>query len=317
MPDRELIHAHFERFSTADWAHLRADEKMTLNADDLDRLRAMNDPISLSEAEAVYLPISRLLSLYVEAVHGLHAASAKFLNNADALKTPFIIGVSGSVAVGKSTTARVIHALMQRWPSSPKVDLVTTDGFLYPNAVLDARGLSEKKGFPQSYDRAKFLQFLSDVKSGKPQVKAPVYSHLEYDILEGEFINVDQPDILIVEGLNLLQADVQPGTKRPVMFASDFVDFGIYVDAKEADIRRWFLERFQRLRETAFRDPNSFFHQYALMTNEEAMAFGTSVWEAINLPNLEQNILPTRGRADLILSKSADHSISEVILRKI
>ncbi|MCC0023912.1 MAG: type I pantothenate kinase [Hyphomicrobiaceae bacterium] len=313
---REII-SPFYRFTIAEWARLRDGEPMTLSEEDLDRLRSLNDPISIEEAEKIYLPLTRLLSLYVEAIQNLNRASARFLKRDENARTPFILGVSGSVAVGKSTTARVLHALLRRWPSHPKVDLVTTDGFLYPNRILQERGLMEKKGFPESYDRPAFVKFLSEVKSGVRNIEVPTYSHLVYDVVEGENIIVDQPDILIVEGLNLLQPGEMPETGTPIMFASDFLDFGVYVDAEEADIRRWFLERFQRLRETAFKDPDSFFHQFASMSDEEAMAFGNTVWEQINLPNLVDNILPTRGRADLILVKQPDHSIGEVILRKL
>lgn len=307
----------FHRFSKEQWSALRADERMTLDAADIERLRSLNDPILMDEAEQIYLPLTRLLSFYVEAVQGLHQASVNFLGRDSQQRMPFILGVCGSVAVGKSTTARILQALLQRWPSSPKVALVTTDGFLYPNKVLEERGLENRKGFPESYDRARFVNFLADIKSGVRNIAVPTYSHLVYDVVEGENLIVDQPDILIVEGLNILQPGEAPKSGDPLMFASDYLDFGIYVDAEEKHIRRWFLERFERLRVTAFKDPTSFFHQFSKMSQDEALEFGTSVWESINLPNLTDNILPTRGRADLILIKSQDHSIGEVILRKL
>lgn len=307
----------FHRFSKAQWSALRADERMTLDAADIDRLRSLNDPILMDEAEQIYLPLTRLLSFYVEAVQGLRQASVSFLDRDNQERLPFILGVCGSVAVGKSTTSRILQALLQRWPSSPKVDLVTTDGFLYPNKILQDRGLENRKGFPESYDRARFVNFLADIKSGVRNVAVPTYSHLVYDVIEGEDVIVDQPDILIVEGLNILQPGEAPQSGDPLMFASDYLDFGIYVDAQEKHIRHWFLERFERLRQTAFKDPTSFFHQFSKMSQNEALEFGTTVWESTNLPNLKNNILPTRGRADLILIKSEDHSIGEVILRKL
>jgi type I pantothenate kinase len=306
----------YREFTKTEWAGLRADEPMTLSAADLDRLRSLNDPISLDEAEQIYLPLTRLLSLYVEAVQGLHRVSSRFLDH-DGQKTPFIIGVAGSVAVGKSTAARILRALLRRWPSSPSVDLVTTDGFLFPNAELERRGLMEKKGFPQSYDRTGFLRFLGAIKAGKAHVEAQVYSHLVYDVVKGEKLVVDRPDILIVEGLNILQPGEVPRTGKPLVFASDFLDFTIYVDAEEPHIRRWFIERFLKLRDTAFRDPSSFFHKYSDLDEAEAIEMATGVWQSINLPNLIENILPTRGRADLIVTKSADHSVEKVALRRL
>ena len=311
-----LDFAPYHRFTKDEWSRFRADEPMTLGADDIERLRALSDPISFDEAEEIYLPLSRLISLYVEATQGLHHASMRFLGTTDG-KMPYIIGVAGSVAVGKSTTARILRALLQRWPSSPKVDLVTTDGFLYPNAVLEELGIMDRKGFPESYDRTRFIKFLSDIKSGRPNVGVPVYSHLVYDVVPGEEVVVDRPDILVVEGLNILQPGELPKSGRPIVFASDFIDFSIFLDADEADLRNWFMERFARLRETAFADPRSFFHRFSQMSEEEATAFGLWAWDAINLPNLRDNILPTRSRADLILRKGASHAIEEVELRKL
>lgn len=316
MPRVPFEVSPYHKFSMDEWAALGAGETMTLDKEDLERLRSLNDPISLAEAEQVYLPLTRLLSFYVEAVQGLHTAATKFLGtNGD--KMPFILGVAGSVAVGKSTTARVLRALLQRWPSSPKVDLVTTDGFLYPNKVLEQRGLMERKGFPESYDRTRFVRFLADIKSGKPEVAAPIYSHLVYDVVPDEQIVVDRPDILIVEGLNILQPGELPKSGAPIVFASDFLDFSVYIDADEGDLNQWFIDRFQRLRETAFRDPTSFFHKLSQMPDDEAVALANSIWASINLPNLMQNILPTRGRADLILTKGANHAIEGVALRKL
>lgn len=306
----------YHEFSKSEWADLRAGEPMTLTADDLVRLQSLNDPISLAEAEKIYLPITRLLSFYVEAVDGLHAAAAKFLKH-DSEKAPFIIGVAGSVSVGKSTTARILQALLQHWPTSPKVDLVTTDGFLLPNAELEKRGLMEKKGFPESYDRGAFLKFLARIKDGEPNVKVPTYSHLVYDVVKGEEVVVDRPNILIVEGLNILQPGDLSKNGRPIRFASDYIDFSVYIDAAEPDLRQWYVERFLRLRETAFRDPTSFFHQFSKLNIEEAKELAVSIWEQINLPNLTQNILPTRSRADLVLTKGLDHTIDKVSLRKL
>ncbi|MGV3491884.1 MAG: type I pantothenate kinase [Devosia sp.] len=309
-------YAPFLTFTKAEWSRLRADEPMTLEPADVDRLRALNDPISYAEAEEIYLPLSRLISLYVEATQELHLASTKFLG-ADAKRVPYIIGVAGSVASGKSTTSRILKALLSRWPSSPKVDLVTTDGFLFSGAQLTEMGLMERKGFPESYDRAALVRFLTDIKSGKPDVKVPVYSHLVYDIVPGEFITVDRPDILIVEGLNILQPGELPKSGKPILFASDFLDFSIFIDADEKDLTAWFMERFRRLRQTAFADPKSFFHRFTQMSTEEAEKFGLWAWTDINLPNLRDNILPTRSRADLILTKGASHRIERVALRKV
>jgi type I pantothenate kinase len=303
-------------FTREEWAKLRADTPLTLTNDDLTRLKSLNDPISLDEVVQIYLPISRLLALYVAATQGLHDATRKFLGIQDGV-TPYIIGIAGSVAVGKSTTARVLRALLRRWPNTPKVDLIATDGFLLPNAILQREGLMEKKGFPESYDRPALSAFLADIKAGKRNVAAPVYSHLGYDIVPGETILIDRPDILIVEGLNVLQTSKPPRDGRVIPFVSDFFDFSVYLDADEAVIRQWYVERFRRLRDTAFRDPKSYFHRYAAIDEDEAVAFAENLWRRINLVNLRENIVPTRPRADLILRKAADHHIEQVALRRI
>lgn len=303
-------------FSIEDWAKLRADTPMTLSAPEIVALRSLGDPISLSEVERVYLPVSRLLSFYVTATKGVFDATRRFLGINDA-KAPFIIGIGGSVAVGKSTTARVLRELLTRWPEAPKVELVTTDGFLFPNAVLKAEGRMERKGFPESYDLAALLAFLTDIKAGVSRVTAPVYSHLTYDIVPGETIVIDRPDILILEGLNVLQPRDLPKDGKAIPFVSDFFDFSIYLDADEAALRTWYVERFMRLKETRFRDPASYFHDYAALNDAQANAVAVGLWERINLVNLRENIIPTRPRADLILSKDSDHSIREVALRRL
>jgi type I pantothenate kinase len=303
-------------FPREQWASLRADTPLTLDAADIDRLRSLNDPIDIAEVEAIYLPISRLLSLYVAATQQLFRATKSFLGSNNG-KVPYIIGIGGSVAVGKSTTARVLQALLGRWPNVPKVDLVTTDGFLYPNAVLAARGLMERKGFPDSYNVSALLRFLSAIKAGQDHVAAPVYSHLVYDIQPGEAVVIDRPDILIVEGLNVLQVARPPRDGKAIPFVSDYFDFSIYIDADEAMIREWYVERFMRLRATAFRDPKSYFSKYAEVSEAEARETAERLWSRINLPNLRENILPTRYRAGLVLRKAADHRIEEVALRRL
>ena len=303
-------------FTRAEWARLRADTPQPLTADELAKLKSLNDPIELDEVVEIYLPLSRLLSLYVAATQGLYRATRTFLGTQDGL-TPFIIGIAGSVAVGKSTTARVLRALLGRWQNTPKVDLMATDGFLKPNAVLTREGLMERKGFPESYDLPALLAFLGDIKAGKRNVTAPVYSHLAYDIVPGATISIDRPDILIVEGLNVLQTSRLPRDGRAVPFVSDFFDFSIYLDADEEVVRRWYVERFRRLRETAFQDPKSYFHRYASLSDDETEKTAIGLWTRINRVNLFENILPTRPRASLILRKGANHRIEQVALRRI
>jgi type I pantothenate kinase len=301
----------YRDFSRADWAKLRADAPMTLAVEELDRLRALNDPVSIEEVEEIYLPLSRLLSLYVEATQGLHRATQSFLGTTDG-KVPYLIGVAGSVAVGKSTTARVLRQMLRRWPNTPKVDLITTDGFLYPNAVLVERGLMDRKGFPESYDTRALLTFLREVKSGVEEVSAPVYDHVAYDILPDTTVVVKQPDIVIVEGLNVLQV-----SRTGVEFVSDYFDFSIYVDADERDIEEWYVARFQALRESIFRDPNSYFRHYAELSDADANSVARYIWATINGRNLRENIAPTRDRASLVLHKERDHRVSRVDLRKL
>jgi type I pantothenate kinase len=315
-PERDLI-SPYRTFSRDEWAHLRADAPLTLSADDLTKLQSINDPISLDEIVAIYLPLSRLLSLYVAATQGLFKATQRFLIAEAEVKVPYIIGVAGSVAVGKSTTARVLKALLSRWPNTPRVELVTTDGFLLPNAELEKRGLMQRKGFPESYDGSAILRFLSDIKAGKPTVTAPVYSHLVYDVVPGETVTVERPDILILEGLNVLQPSRMPKDGTVIPFVSDYFDFSVYLDADENDLHRWYVNRFMTLRQTAFRDPRSFFRKYAEIAEDDALSIAEKLWTGINLPNLQENILPTRQRASLILTKGASHRIQQVALRRL
>jgi type I pantothenate kinase len=304
-------------FSREEWARLRADTPLTLTGEDVTRLQSLNDPISLDEVIAIYLPLSRLLSLYVAATQGLFKATQRFLLAEGDTKAPYIIGVAGSVAVGKSTTARVLQALLARWPNTPKVDLVTTDGFLLPNDELTRLGFMDRKGFPESYDTGALLHFLADIKAGKRNVKAPVYSHLVYDVVPGEGIVIDRPDLLIVEGLNVLQPARLPKDGKAIPFVSDFFDFSIYLDADEADLHRWYVDRFLRLRQTAFRNPLSFFRKYAEVSQDEAIKTADDLWSRINLVNLLENIVPTRQRASLILRKGPSHRIEQVALRRL
>lgn len=307
----------YRTFTRDEWARLRADAPMTLSVDEVMQLQSLNDPISIDEVAAIYLPLSRLLSLYVAATQGLFKATQRFLLAEQEEKVPYIIGVAGSVAVGKSTTARVLKALLARWPNTPKVDLITTDGFLLPNAELTRLDLMERKGFPESYDTGKLLRFLADIKAGKRNVKAPLYSHLVYDVVPGEETNVDRPDILIVEGLNVLQPARLPKDGEAIPFVSDFFDFSVYIDAEEEDLHRWYVNRFLRLRHTAFRDPLSYFRRYAELSETDAIGIADGLWNRINLVNLRDNIVPTRQRASLILKKGASHRIETVALRRL
>jgi type I pantothenate kinase len=307
--------AGYAEFDRAAWARLRATTPLTLTEEDLAALRGVNEAVSLDEVSDVYLPVSRLLNLSVGATRELHRATATFLG--ESVAAPFVIGLAGSVAVGKSTIARILQRLLSRWPESPRVDLVTTDGFLLPNAVLESRDLLHRKGFPESYDRRALVRFVADVKAGMPEVSAPVYSHVAYDIVPGREQVVRSPDVLILEGLNVLQTGpALPGHEGDV-FVSDYFDFSIYVDADEADVERWYVERFLRLRETVFRDPSSYFRRYADLDHDEAVETARGIWRDINGRNLRANIAPTRSRARLILEKGPDHAVRRVLLRRI
>ncbi len=305
----------------AEWSALREKTPLPLSAEEVERLRGLGDVIDLDEVRDVYLPLSRLLNLYFGATSNLRGALNTFLGDREGHGaqegTPFVIGVAGSVAVGKSTTARLLQALLARWPDHPRVELVTTDGFLLPNAELHRRGLMSRKGFPESYDRRALTRFVANVKSGKAEVTAPVYSHLIYDIVPGERLTVHRPDILIVEGLNVLQPALPGKDGRTRLGLADFFDFSVYVDARTEDIEQWYYRRFRKLRETAFQNPFSFFRKYAQVPEEEAMEYARKNWRNINQPNLEQNVAPTRGRANLVLRKGPDHKVQRLSLRKL
>ncbi len=303
-------------FDRASWRALADGSPLPLDEARLRELASLGDPVDLDEVATVYLPLARLLGLHVSAGRALWAAQRDFLHDASE-KVPFVVAVAGSVAVGKSTTARLLQTLLAAAPGAPRVDLVTTDGFLLPNAVLAERGLMSRKGFPESYDRRALLRFLSDVKSGRPAVTAPVYSHLSYDVVRDDRQVVDRPDILVIEGLNVLQAGRREDGVVPEVFLSDFFDFSVYVDAAEADIQRWYVERFLALRRTAFADTAAYFHRFASLTDEEARATALEIWATVNGPNLRGNIAPTRSRARLVLQKGGDHAVQRVLLRKL
>ena len=302
----------FVEIPRSDWADLAKTTETPLTETEIEKIRGLGDFLDLVEVSDIYLPLSQLLNIYVTETQDLHKVTGAFLNKSNK-RTPFIIGVAGSVAVGKSTVSRLLKELLSRWPTTPKVALVTTDGFLYPNAVLEKRGLMQRKGFPESYDRLALIKFVADIKSGKEKVSAPLYSHLTYDIVEGESVEVESPDVVIVEGLNVLQ----PPAPGQDVALSDYFDFKIYVDAPTKEIEKWYLNRFEELRDSAFRNPASYFHRYAEMPLESALTRAQEIWEDINLPNLIENILSTRSRATLVLKKGIGHRVESVLLRKI
>ncbi len=306
---------HVLSFSHEQWSALAQSTPLPLTHGDIRRLSALGDPIDLAEADAIYRPLSALLQMYTGELGRLHTRTSEFLGLREQ-RTPFVIAVAGSVAVGKSTTARLLRELLRRWPATPKVELVTTDGFLLPNAVLEERGIMERKGFPESYDRAALLGFLKQVKAGATHVSAPVYDHITYDIVPGAHQEINHPDILIIEGLNVLQPP-RAASNRELLAVSDFFDISIYVDAAAEDIERWYLERIFKLRELAFTKPEAYFYKFAFMPDEEISDYAHDVWSTVNLPNLIENIEPTRSRADIVLRKGSDHTISEVVLRKL
>lgn len=306
----------FAHFTRKEWSDAAPLTPLPLTPEDIDRLASLGDPIGLNEVDAIYRPLTALLQLYMDATRRTAAGRHTLLNEPFERATPFVIGIAGSVAVGKSTVSRLLQLLLSRWPHTPSVDLITTDGFLLPNKELETRGLMERKGFPESYDRRALIEFVAKVKAGEDNVKTPVYSHVTYDIVEGEYRTVNHPDILIVEGLNVLQP-ARTGPGIPGVGLSDYFDFGIYVDADPKDIERWYVDRFLQLRETAFLNPDSYFRNFAELTDKQARDTAEDIWKRINLPNLAQNIEPTRPRATLVLGKASDHSIRDIYLRKI
>lgn len=313
---QQSIHSAYMHFERSQWADLRDNVKLTLSEDDISQLQGINESLSMEEVVDIYLPLSRLLNLYVEARQYRHTVRDTFLNSHND-KVPYIIGIAGSVAVGKSTSARILQALLSRWPEHPKVALVTTDGFLRPNKDLVARNLMHKKGFPESFDTKALIEFVSAIKSGKKEITAPIYSHLTYDIIPDKSLQFEQPDIVILEGLNVLQtAGLNDPEQSHRVFVSDFVDFSIFVDADTDLLKTWYIQRFLKFREGAFTDPNAYFHSYSKMSKREAIAIASKIWDEINGINLEENIRPTRDRANLILKKSINHQVSQVQLRK-
>jgi type I pantothenate kinase len=306
----------YDKFSRAQWSKLRANMPLEISDEDLDALRGLNDPVSLDEVEAIYLPLGRLLNIHIAMAQGLGRVKDSFLGR-PSLRPTFIIAVTGSVAVGKSTFSRVLAEVLSRCADHPTVELVTTDGFLFPNQVLEERGMLERKGFPESYDLRKMLAFMIALRQGAKTLKVPVYSHDSYDIVPNEFLEIRRPEILILEGLNLLQLNLLGGVRSPKIFASDLIDLSIYVDAEESYIRRWYVERFMLLKNTAFRNPRSFFHRFAEMGEVEAKAVATDIWERVNLVNLIKNVAPTRERAQVVMQKGPDHRVQEVWLRRV
>jgi type I pantothenate kinase len=315
-PNGHALPSPYVELDRAAWARLRDHHPLSLTQDDVARLQGLGERLDLAEVEEVYLPLSRLLNFYVGATEGLHRVTTDFLGERPE-RTPFVIGVAGSVAVGKSTTARILRELLARWPGTPRVELITTDGFLYPNAELERRGLLQRKGFPESFDRRGLLRFVAGVKAGRDEVSAPVYSHLTYDIVPGERVVVHRPDVLIVEGLNVLQPPGVLADGRTGLAVSDFFDFSVYVDANKESIKRWYVQRFLDLRKTSFADPTSYFHRYADLTDEQASEIAVGIWDRINERNLIDNVLTTRGRATLVLSKGEDHGVRRIRLRKL
>jgi type I pantothenate kinase len=306
----------YDKFSREQWAQLRANMPLEISGEDLDALRGLNDPVSVEEVEAIYLPLARLLNIHITTANGLGRVKDSFLGRPSKRPT-YVIAVTGSVAVGKSTFSRVLAEVLSRWADHPSVELVTTDGFLLPNKVLEERGLMERKGFPESYDLRKMLDFMMALRQGVATLKVPVYSHDSYDIVENESLEIRRPEILILEGLNLLQMQLPAGTRAPRIFASDLLDFSIYVDSEESHIRQWYLERFMLLKNTAFRNPGSYFHRFSKMAEREAKAFASDVWERVNLVNLVTNVAPTRERAQVVMQKGRDHRVQEVWLRRV
>ncbi len=316
MHQSKNLNSPYIIFSKEEWADLGFGATLNLTENEIIELRGLNEPMSIDEVRDVYLPISRLLNLYISGTEKLFEATNLFLGKKN-FKVPFIIGIGGSVAVGKSTTSRILQALLSKWSDNITVSLVNTDGFLMSNNNLEKRSLMERKGFPESYNLTLLLDFLNSVKSGKSNVKAPVYSHLLYDNVPGEFINVNKPDILIIEGLNVLQPAPLPRDGNAIPYVSDFFDFSIFVDADEKNIKNWYIQRFLKLKSTAFREEKSYFNKYSYLSDEEAANVATSLWEKINYVNLIENILPTRQRANLILRKSENHSVNQISLRKL